>query len=55
MLIKQLYIAGFRNIEAASLTTEKRVNVIFGKNGSRKTSVLESLFYLGRARSFRTN
>lgn len=55
MLIKQLYIAGFRNIEAASLTTEKRVNVFFGKNGSGKTSVLESLFYLGRARSFRTN
>jgi len=55
MLIKQLYIAGFRNIEAASIVTDKRVNVFFGKNGSGKTSILESLFYLGRAKSFRTN
>ncbi len=55
MLIKQLYIAGFRNIQAANINTEERVNIFFGKNGSGKTSVLESLFYLGRAKSFRTN
>jgi DNA replication and repair protein RecF len=55
VLIKQLYIAGFRNIEAANIETDKRVNVFYGKNGSGKTSILESLFYLGRAKSFRTN
>ena len=55
MLVEQLYIAGFRNIEAANVVTDKQVNIFFGKNGSGKTSILESLFYLGRAKSFRTN
>lgn len=55
MLIEQLHIAGFRNIVAADISTSKRVNIFYGKNGSGKTSILESLFYLGRAKSFRTN
>jgi DNA replication and repair protein RecF len=55
MLISQLKIFGFRNIETASITTDKRVNVFYGKNGSGKTSILESLFFLSRAKSFRTS
>lgn len=55
MLIKQLNIFGFRNIDAVSLTTDRQVNVFFGRNGSGKTSILESLYYLSRAKSFRTN
>ncbi len=55
MLISQLNILGFRNIETAKITTNKRVNVFYGKNGSGKTSILESLFFLSRAKSFRTS
>ncbi|MBU2918416.1 DNA replication and repair protein RecF [Psychrosphaera sp. F3M07] len=55
MLISQLKIFGFRNIETASLNTNKRVNVFYGKNGSGKTSILEALFFLSRAKSFRTS
>ena len=55
MLVKQLKITGFRNINAVNLDTSKSVNIFYGANGSGKTSVLESLFYLSRAKSFRTS
>ncbi|NVK25722.1 MAG: DNA replication/repair protein RecF [Gammaproteobacteria bacterium] len=55
MLVKQLKISGFRNIEQTHIDTHKDVNVFYGANGSGKTSILESVFYLSRAKSFRTN
>ena len=55
MLVKQLKITGFRNINAVNLDTSKSVNIFYGANGSGKTSVLESVFYLSRAKSFRTS
>ena len=55
MLVKSVNLLGFRNIKSASLETDKQVNVFYGKNGSGKTSVLEALFYLSRAKSFRTS
>lgn len=55
MLVKSVIISNFRNIESANLVTDKTVNVFYGKNGGGKTSVLEALFYLGRAKSFRTS
>ena len=55
MLVKQLKISGFRNIESIAFDTNKQVNIFYGANGSGKTSILESLFYLSRAKSFRTN
>lgn len=55
MLINQVNLQAFRNIKAASFKTDKQVNVFYGQNGSGKTSILESLFYLSRARSFRTS
>jgi len=55
MLIKQLKVTAFRNIESIAVDTDKQVNVFYGANGSGKTSILESLFFLSRAKSFRTN
>ena len=55
MLIESVNLLGFRNIKSASLKTDADVNVFYGKNGSGKTSILEALFYLSRAKSFRTN
>jgi DNA replication and repair protein RecF len=42
-----------RNLQQVSLEDLQQVNVLFGRNGSGKTSVLESIHLLGMARSFR--
>lgn len=44
----------FRCIKAADLHFDPRLNVFTGGNGAGKTSILEALYFLGRARSFRT-
>jgi DNA replication and repair protein RecF len=43
-----------RSIEQAELALGPRVNLIVGANGAGKTSLLESIYLLGRGRSFRT-
>lgn len=43
-----------RNIESAALEPSPRLNFIIGPNASGKTSLLEAVYLLGRARSFRT-
>lgn len=54
-LLQQLHIHNFRNIIHATLSLSPRVNLICGDNGSGKTSILESIHLLSRARSFRTH
>lgn len=44
-----------RNLETNRLTPCPGINLIHGANGSGKTSLLESIHLLGRARSFQTN
>ncbi len=53
MLIERLLIENFRNLSALDLSPTPGFNLICGPNGSGKTSVLEALSYLARARSFR--
>lgn len=55
MFIKRLLINNFRNIESLDLEPCEGFNFICGANGSGKTSVLEAIYYLSLARSFRTN
>ncbi|GAA5193874.1 DNA replication/repair protein RecF [Ferrimonas gelatinilytica] len=55
MALSQLQIRHFRNIETASLTPAGGLNLIYGANGSGKTSVLEAIWYLSLGRSFRTH
>jgi len=43
-----------RNIESAAIEPSPRLNFIVGPNASGKTSLLEAVYLLGRARSFRT-
>ncbi len=53
-MITSLKISNIRNLTQLNLSPS-RCNVIIGKNGSGKTSLLESLFLLSRGKSFRTH
>ena len=44
---------GVRNLNSISLECHPKANIIYGANGSGKTSLLEAVFLLGRGRSFR--
>jgi DNA replication and repair protein RecF len=51
--IKSVKIENLRNITHAELVPHKGLNIIVGNNGAGKTSLLESIYLLARARSFR--
>lgn len=54
MSLSQLWVENFRNLQTVELTPAAGINVIFGDNAAGKTSLLEAIHFLGRARSFRT-
>jgi DNA replication and repair protein RecF len=45
----------FRNFTHLCLTPAPRLNVIYGDNGSGKTSLIEAIYIMARLRSFRTS
>jgi len=53
MSLQKLDIYSLRNIQKASIKPAPGINLITGENGSGKSSLLEAIFILGRARSFR--
>ncbi|WP_394132306.1 DNA replication/repair protein RecF [Shewanella maritima] len=55
MSLSRLNISGFRNITEAKLALSDGLNLIYGENGSGKTSILEAIFFLGMGRSFRSH
>jgi DNA replication and repair protein RecF len=54
MTLARLEIDEFRCLERVRLGLDPRYNLFVGPNASGKTSLLESIFFLGRGRSFRT-
>jgi len=52
--LAQLTVCNLRSIEHAVLDVSPGLTLIWGDNGSGKTSLLEAIFLLGRGRSFRT-
>ena len=54
MSLSQLTVANLRCIEQAELEVPAGLTLVWGGNGSGKTSLLEAIFLLGRGRSFRT-
>lgn len=54
MPLERLDAERFRGLVAFSAEFDSRYNLIVGPNASGKTSLLEALYFLGRARSFRT-
>ncbi|NKF51862.1 DNA replication/repair protein RecF [Shewanella sp. WXL01] len=55
MSLTRLNINSFRNILSAQMQLADGLNLIYGENGSGKTSVLEAIFFLGMGRSFRSH
>ncbi|MGL4612631.1 MAG: DNA replication/repair protein RecF [Shewanella sp.] len=55
MSLTRLNIEAFRNIQSAQLTPAAGINLIYGQNGSGKTSILEAIYFLGMGRSFRSH
>lgn len=53
-MLKELYVRDFRNINSLAFEPGSKFNFICGPNGSGKTSVLEAIYCLARAKSFRT-
>lgn len=54
MTLLDLSVRNLRCIEEASLEMAPGLTLVWGGNGSGKTSLLEAVFLLGRGRSFRT-
>jgi len=52
--LTEISIAHVRCLTEAELHLPPKLTLIFGANGSGKTSILEAVFLLGRGRSFRT-
>ncbi len=54
MALTSLQLLEFRNIQQAQLDFDPQWNLIYGANGSGKTSLLEAIYLLAHGRSFRT-
>lgn len=56
MGISRLEISDFRNLSAVKLEPiSNGFNIVYGDNGSGKTSLLEAIYYLSLGRSFRSS
>lgn len=55
MTLHKLDIYNVRNIHDQSIYPSPAFNFIYGKNASGKSALIESIFILGRAKSFRTS
>lgn len=52
-VLLRLHLSQLRNLRDVRLNPLSRINILYGANGSGKTSVLEGIHILGRGRSFR--
>ncbi len=53
MIVQSLSIRDFRNHVSKDLTFNPGINIITGPNASGKTNIVEAIYYLSLARSFR--
>lgn len=55
MSLSRLKSANFRNLIDLSLEPAEQFNLIYGQNGSGKSSILEAIYFLSLGRSFRSH
>ncbi len=53
MIAQKIKLENFRNYEKEEVKFSPEVNIIYGKNGSGKTNLIEALYSFSYARSFR--
>lgn len=53
MQIQELKLLNFRNYERMCVSFDSHLNIIYGKNGSGKTNLVEAIYVLGITRSFK--
>mgnify|MGYP000488183199 CR=1 FL=1 len=54
MKLKQLSLNNFRCLENKKIEFDPDFNLIYGKNGQGKTSLIEAVYFLATGKSFRT-
>lgn len=54
MSIKSIYLKNFRNLKEQRFNLNPELSFFVGDNGSGKSSILESIFFIGHGKSFRT-
>lgn len=55
MLINKLKLKNFRNIKELDVTFDSPITIFYGDNGQGKTNIVESVYLLSNATSFRTS
>ena len=55
MTLLKLDIHAVRNIHKENVDLDPVINFFYGENGSGKSAIIEAIFILGRAKSFRTS
>ena len=54
MFLEQLNLVNFRNYESINIKLTEKINIFYGKNAQGKTNLLESIYFLGMSKSYRT-
>lgn len=54
MILKKVWLEQYRNITAVSMEPARHLTILHGRNGQGKTNILESVYLLGTARTFRS-
>ena len=55
MNLRKLQLSRFRNFSAMVMQPQQHLNLVYGENGSGKSSLFEAIFLLGRGKSFRVS